>query len=274
MRRLPALVAFASLLAGTAFAAPTPRTAVLIVASVGENAQEIMPPALWRKIVVDYVGGRPVRIEDGTQLPEEAACRGAQAAYAVFARFDRAMRLPGLAQEIDRMYAVARFTVRNCATGAVSATKMIRLESDPVPPATPTDREVSAERVWQRPIRTAFAHEPLNLAGPAVAKLSTAAPPAAPSTEPSPVPALVAAVSAVPAAFHARVVRIDGELVVLDSGRSMSVNQVLHVVADARGNRYANPIELVVVDISGKYAQAAVQGKAMPRIGDYVEPVQ
>ena len=101
-------------------AAPAPAGTVLVVADVGESAQSTMPGALWRKLVVDYVGAHAVVAEDGTALPDEARCRSAHATYAIFATFDRAMRLPGFAQDTDRAYGIARFTVRNCQTGAVA----------------------------------------------------------------------------------------------------------------------------------------------------------
>jgi hypothetical protein len=124
-----ALVLFAA--GQPAAAAPhgSAASAVLVVADVGENARRSMPAALWRKLAADYVG-RAASAEDGTALPDVARCRSANAQYAVLATFDRATRLPGLGQDTDRAYGIARFTVRNCVTGVVSPTKTVRVESE------------------------------------------------------------------------------------------------------------------------------------------------
>jgi hypothetical protein len=236
----PLLLAAALLFAatGTALAAPrqVPAT-VLIVTDVGESGQPIMPAALWRKLVIEYVGARTVTAEDGTSLPDDTHCHSAKALYAVLATFDRATRLPGLAQDTDRVYGVARFTVRNCLTGMVSPTKTVRLESDPPSEASRGDFE-PGPRTWDRAIRTALAHDPLVLT------------------------------------TVARIIRVDGAVVFLESGGGFSLNQVLRVFADANAKPYANPIELVVLDIAGKYVQATVTGKGTPRVGDYVEASQ
>ena len=238
MRPLPlaAVLALAAL-AGPAAAAPragVPAT-VLIVADVGESAQRSMPAALWRKLVVEYVGARAATAEDGTALPDDARCRSAHALYAVFATFDRATRLPGVAQDTDRIYAIARFTVRNCLTGFVSPSKMIRVESEPRSEADRGDFEPNTERTWENAVRATFARNPLVL--PAVA----------------------------------RIVRVENGVVYLEGGAAgFAINQVLRDFADADAKPHA-PIELVVLDISGKFIQASIVGKSVPHVGDYVE---
>ena len=207
---------------------------VLLVTDVGESAQRSMPAALWRKLVTEYVAARSALVEEGTSLPDDAHCRSAHALYAIFATFDRAPRLPGLAQDTDRAYGIARFTVRNCLTGIVSPTKTVRLESDPLSEADRGDFEPNAERTWDRAVRLTLSRDPLVLT------------------------------------TVARVIRVENGIVFLESGGGFSVNQVLRDFADASARPHA-PIELVVLDISGKYVQASITGKGTPAVGDYVE---
>jgi hypothetical protein len=242
-------IALVLALAGPASAARTPLPAtVLVTVFVGENATRTMPQALWRKLASEYVGARSVTAEDGPALADDARCRSAHALYAVLATFERATRLPGLAQDTDRAYAVARFTVRNCVTGAVLPTKTVRLESDPLSEADRGDFEPNAERTWERSVRAMLARNPLAFT---------------PATGP--------AGTGPPAGAVARIIRIEGAVVFLDGGK-FTVNQVLRVFADKDARPRAEPIELVVLDVSGKYAQCSVIGNLTPRVGDYVEP--
>jgi hypothetical protein len=221
--------------AAPAGAAPqAPALHVLVVTDVGEGAQRTMPATLWRKLAVEYVGVRSVTAEDGTVLPDDAQCRSDHALYAVLATFERAMRLPGFPQDTSRAYGIARFTVRNCLTGTVSPTKTVRIESDPISDAE-RDRELSTERIWERAARTALAHDPL------VLRIAVA-----------------------------RIVRIVDGVVYLENGRGFAINQVLLVV-DSGTNAHP-PIQLVVLENSGKYAQASVIGNVTPHVGDLVEP--
>ncbi len=137
-RRSPAAaaaLAAAVLAAAPAAAGTHADVPALIVTDVAPGARSTMPERLWRKLAVELLHARDVAADEGAVLPDAARCRGAHALYAVLATFDRAMRLPGLAQDPDRAYAVARITVRNCTTNDV-ATKMLRIESDPVCPPT------------------------------------------------------------------------------------------------------------------------------------------
>jgi hypothetical protein len=215
-----------------------PGGTVLVVADVGESAQSTMPSALWRKLVTDYVGARTVVAEDGTALPDDARCRSAHASYAVFATFDRAMRLPGFAQDTDRAYGVARFTVRNCVTGAVAPMKTVRVESEPLAEAARGEGDAAATAaMWQRAVRTSLAHDPLVFA---------------------------------PLPRTTRVASIVDGVVFLDNGDGLSVNQTLRDVADRNAHPHA-PIQLVVVEITRRYAAATVVGSGTPHVGDYVE---
>jgi hypothetical protein len=230
---------------------------VLVVADVGENARRSMPAALWRKLAADYVG-RAASAEDGTALPDDARCRSANAQFAVLATFDRATRLPGLAQDTDRAYGVARFTVRNCLTGVVSPTKTVRVESEPLSPSDRREDEFTTA-AWERAVRATLARDPLMLAPAA-----TVAPIA---REPLPSPS---AREPQPFAVVARVVRVDNDLVVLRISSSLAMNQVLRDVADAGGKPHA-PFELVVVELAGKYVVAHITGNHVAHAGDYVE---
>nr|MDQ6942543.1 hypothetical protein [Candidatus Eremiobacteraeota bacterium] len=215
---------------------------VLVVADVGESAQRTMPGALWRKLVVDYVGARTVFAEDGTALPDEARCRSAHAAYAVFATFDRAMRLPGFAQDTDRAYGIARITVRNCVTGVVAPTKTIRVESEPLTESARGEGDVAvAATMWQRAVQISLAHEPLVLAPPVA-----------------------------PTARTARIATIVDGTIYLDGADGFVINQVLRDYADRNAHPHA-PIQLVVVEINRRYVAATVVGNGTPRVGDYVD---
>ena len=247
VRPLPQIAAAFVLAVSTpAIASPRPAPSVLLVADVGEAAQASMPVAMWRKLAAEYVG-REAIVEDGTSLPDEGRCRNAHAAYAVLATFDRATRLPGLAQDTDRAYAVARFTVRNCATGEVSAIKTVRVESDPLTWADRREDDLSRAQTWARVVRRTLAREPLPLAP---LPLETAAP-------------------QLPAASVGRIVRVDGDLVVLQA-RGLSMNQLLRDVSDAAGKPHA-PFDLLVVELAGKYVVAHVIGNHTAHVGDYIE---
>jgi hypothetical protein len=215
---------------------------VLLVADVGESAQRTLPGPLWRKLVADYLGARAVAVEDGAALPDEARCRSAHAAYAVLATFDRAMRLPGFAQDTDRAYGVARFTVRNCLTGVVAPTKTVRVESEPLTEAARGEGDAAvAAAMWQRAVQVSFTHDPLVL-GP---------PPA-------------------PAARRARIATIVDGTIYLDRDDGFAVNQVLRDYADRNAHPHA-PIQLVVVEVTRRYVATTVLGSGTPHVGDYVD---
>ena len=218
---------------------PLPAGSVLVVADVGESAQRTMPGALWRKLVVEYVGVRAAIAEDGTALPDEARCHSAHAVYAVFATFDRAMRLPGFAQDTDRAYGIARFTVRNCLTGVVAPPKAVRVESEPLTESARGEGDAAvAAAMWQRAVQLSLAHDPLVLAPP---------------------PPRVARITNI----------IDG-IVYLDHGDGFAVNQFLRDYADRNAHPHA-PIQLIVVEVNRRYTSAGVIGTGTPRVGDYVD---
>jgi len=259
------VLAAAAAPAGAAPPAGSAVASVLLVTDVGEGALRTMPAPVWRRLARDYVGAgsRSVAAEDGTALPDEARCRAANARYAVFASFDRAMRLPGLAQENDRAYGVARFTVRNCATGTVAPPKVVRVESEPIPQAAPADADAVAQRAWETAIRAALAHDPLVLSAP----VATSAPPAAASFAPIAGPSIAVARSG----RIARVVSVEGNEVYVDNTGAFAQNQVLRAYENAAGKPYAQPVELVVVEITKRFVIAAIVGRSAPHVGDHVE---
>jgi hypothetical protein len=157
--RLIAAVAAGALLIGPVPAGSAPAAAaagtVIVTATVGSNAADVMPQRLWRSLVVGAIAARRTVVDDEPTIADEASCRAAHAAYAVLATFDRAPRLPGLAQDPDRIYAIARFTVRNCATGALLPQRVVELESDPS--AQPFRGETpSPAGIWERSVRAAL----------------------------------------------------------------------------------------------------------------------
>ena len=232
---------------------------VLLVTDVGNSAQRTMPGAVWRRLATDYLGTRGVTAEDGTALPDEARCRAAHAQYAVFATFDHAMRLPGLAQEGDRLYGLARFTIRNCLTGAVTPAKVVRIESEPLREVPRGEDEAVAQQAWESAIRTALARDPLVFATPAPVVRATTLPSATPTARPAP-PARIA-----------RVVSVEGNDVFIDNTGAFAQNQVLRAYENAAGKPYAQPVELVVVEITKRFVIATIVGRSAPHVGDHVE---
>jgi len=160
--RLLAAVAVGALLAGprpagAAAARPAAGT-VIVTATVSSSAIEVMPPKLWRRLVVDSLAARRTVVDEEPTIADDARCRAAHAGYAVLATFDRAPRLPGLAQDPGRIYAVARFTVRNCASGALLPPRVVTLESDPTAEPERGETLPSPTRVWERSVRAALGH--------------------------------------------------------------------------------------------------------------------
>jgi hypothetical protein len=202
--------AIAAALVGAALAAPVPArgapVTVLVAAPVGDAAQQTMPAALWLRLVSDYVGPAKIVTDAEAAMPDQERCRAAHAAYALLATFDRAPRLPGTAQDTDRAYAVARFTVRNCATGVVSPAKVLRLESDPVAESDRTGDAADADRQWSRAVHAALARNPLVIVKAAAhdrgtprrGVASTPAPTPMPSPTPSETPRPMPSPSAAP----------------------------------------------------------------------------
>ena len=258
--RLAAVPLLAAVLTAPAGAAPRVQAHVLIVADVGESAQRSMPAELWRKLVVEYVGARTASAEDGTALPDEARCRGAHALYAIFATFERAMRLPGVAQDPDRMYGIARFTVRNCVTGVVAPVKTVRVESDPLSEAQRGDFEPAGERTWDHAVRATLARNPLVLPAETVTTATPAAAAAAVTAATGPASVITPV---------GRVVRVENGVVYIRSDARVATDQILHDYADKDAKPHP-PIDVIVTAVVGKYLTATIVGEGTPRAGDYL----
>jgi len=159
------LVALA-LVAAASGAAPAGAATVIVTTSVGGTAADTMPFKLWHKLVVDALGPRATVTDDEPTIADEASCRAVHADYAVFATFERAPRLPGLAQAPDRVYAIARVTVRNCVTGALLPARFIPLESDPTAEPGRGETRPNPSRQWEHPVRAALGRIPLIATAP------------------------------------------------------------------------------------------------------------
>jgi len=242
-----ALTACVILAAAPAASGPHADVPAVVTADVSPGAQATMPEHLWRSLTMELLHARDVGGGEGSALPDAAQCRAAHALFAVLATFERAVRLPGLAQDPDRAYAVAHIVVRNCTTNGITTTTL-RLESDPLSSLERTDPDARASRLWERALRAAFARNAVALSVPQ------------PETPP---PAAAAA------PVLSRVVRVDDDGIVIAGGR-WQVTQMLRDVADAAGHPHA-PIPLVVTGVDGKYALASVLGGGSPKLGDRVE---
>jgi hypothetical protein len=215
---------------------------VLVAANVADSARRTMPPALWARLVADYVNANKVVPFTGTGAPTREDCHAANAAFAVTANFELAPRLPGTAQDSDRKYAIAHITLMNCITGTIAPERTVRFESDPLSNANAGDFEPNVEFTWARPVRDRLSREQLELAG------------------------------------VARVTRVDGPFLYIDGiGSSITLNMVMRAFADKNGQP-RTPVEMVVTDINGRLIQATydtmIPGVVPPKPGDYVEPVR
>ncbi|GAC1598167.1 MAG: hypothetical protein NVS3B28_30100 [Candidatus Velthaea sp.] len=246
MRRLAcALLVLWSVAFPAAPAAAARRVApvtILVAANVAEAARRTMSPELWARLVSDYVSASKVVQFSGAAAPTREDCRAAGAAYAVNATFELMPRLPGLAQDTDRKYGLARIDLLNCITGTATPTHVVRLESDPLSRANEGDFEPNVEITWARAVRDRLGREPLELTG------------------------------------VARITRVDGPFVYIDGlNTNFTVNQVLRDFAD-KDTRPRPELELVISDINGKVIQAVwnpqAPGVVPPKAGDYVEPAR
>ena len=238
MRPLCVLAAAAVLLAparpgGTATPAPAPPVVpVVISATVAASAARVMTAAVWRRIVVQYVGVRSVVIDDDVEEPDEARCREAHGLYALTARFEGAPWLPGLAHDPTRAYALVRLVVRNCVTGTLFAPRVITVDGDPLAARRAGDPDGNAERLWERSARAELGRGPL--------------------LEPV-----------------ARVVSVRHGIALVERNASFSRGTVLHAIADAQG-RARPTFELTVIGARGRFVAARASSGGEPHAGDYV----
>jgi len=277
---------------------------VLVATTVGENARRTMPPELWQKLVDGFVYARNIVHFAGTGTPTIGDCKAAKAAYAVTAQFDLAPRLPGLGQDPDRKYAMARVTLLNCITGVASAERTFQFESQPLTQAQAGDFEPNESETWSRTVQTRLgklALEPGGLAGarratrvavitsttpagphgstPASVTVTARAPSGATrgpggSTLPT---TTATATTTVQVERYARIKRIDGDFVYLTvTGYNLIPDEILQTFADKDGNERPY-LELVITEVSTQEIQATfdrrAKGFVMPHVGDYLEPL-
>jgi len=277
---------------------------VLVASTVGENARRTMPPELWQKLVDSFVYARNVVHFAGSGTPTIGDCKAAKAAYAVTAQFDLAPRLPGLGQDPDRKYAMARVTLLNCITGVASPERTFQFESQPLSQAQAGDFEPNESETWSRTVQTRLgklALEPGGLAGAARATRTvviTSTTPGVPRGGSAPRAASgnasgtasvtvtargpattngVANTTTVQVERYARIKRVDGDFVYLSvTGYTLIPDEILRTFADKDGNERPY-LELVVTEVSSQSIQASfdrrMKGFVMPRVGDYLEPL-
>ena len=233
----PSSVALAALLLVAtvvpAAAARNPVT-VLLATRVAPTAPESMTPALWRQIVSDYIDASTIAAYKGDDMPSLDACRAAGAVIAMTATFDGVARLPGIGNDPDRKYGVARFERLNCLTGAPMPAQVVRVTSDPPTEAGDFD---TPDNIWNRTIRAQLAHEGFALTG------------------------------------IARIVRVDRLDAYIDApGLKFVTGQVIRAFVDRDGKTRA-PVELVVGEMVGKLYVASFDRKSSPppRVGDFIE---
>ena len=142
---------------------PPPR--VVVVTDVGEGAQQTMPRdalAQARRRVRRRAQRR--RAKSGPRLPDEAQCRararGVRGARDVRAR---ARGCRGWRKTPDRAYGDRALHRTQLRHRHGSGDKTVPIESDPLDDAARGELEPSAERTWERAVRTTLAREPLDL---------------------------------------------------------------------------------------------------------------
>ena len=233
-------VAFvAAVLAGTATAPLAARVSpvrVLVYSPVSESGRSTMSPALWAKMVSDYVNARSVPFA-GDAPPTVDDCRNAHADFMVWAPFDLRPRLPGMPSSSGRVAAVTHLVFTNCVTGRVVYDQRIGLESQPENQPE-GDLESVPEISWSKSVPATLAKYPVYF--PRVSRIIQVTPP----------------------------------LAMVDLRNEVKPGDELIVYAGAdRASK--GPIELVVTQITGRYAQvmySTVDGSLPPAVGDYVEP--
>ena len=240
-RALPRLrvALLAALLAGTATAPLAARVSpvrVLIYTPVSEAARATMSQALWTKMVSDYVNARTVGFP-GEAPPTVADCRATHADFMVTAPFDLRPRLPGMPSSSGRVAAATRLIFTNCVTGRVVYDQRVNLDSDPG--SQPGgDLDSVPEISWSKSVPATLAKYPVYF--PRVSRIIQVTPP----------------------------------LAMVDLRNEVKPGDELIVYAGADRST-KGPIELVVTQITGRYAQvmySTVDGAITPAVGDYVEP--
>ena len=235
LRIAAALACLSALFPVAAAAKPAP-VRVLVGAPVATAARSSMSPALWSKIIANYVNAEVVPFEG---IPTLDDCRRRQAEYMVAAPFELRPRLPGMMNSTGRTMAVTRLVVTNCVTSTQVFEQTINLESDPPSNANAGDYDSVPEISWSRSVPAALAKYPVFF--PRVARVLSVTPP----------------------------------LAVVDIAANLRPGDTLRVFADAKHNP-KGPIILTVTQVTGKTAEvlfSIVGGAIAPSVGDLVEPM-
>jgi hypothetical protein len=243
-RRLHVTCAVATVVAVSVGMASTAsaRTAsvrVLVGTSVSAAARDSMSPALWARLVANYVSAQVVPF-NGTPTLDD--CHRAKAAYMLEAAFDLRPRLPGMVNSEGRVAARTRLIVTNCVTGHVAYDQVVFLDSDPPSTGDAGDFESVPEISWSKAVPQELARYPVFF--PHVARIKSVSPPFA--------------------------------YIELAGTAPMKVGDVLTAFANANGERRA-PVILTVTNTDAKLIQvlfSATGGDPVPEAGDYVEPMQ
>lgn len=237
--RLRAAFLVVALLAGTAgpAAARTAPVKVLVGATVADTARATMSPALWVKMIDDWVGATTVAFPSGP--PTLADCKAAGADYAVSAPFELRPRLPGMPNPMSgRVAARSHIVITNCFTGNVAYDQTVNFDSDPSP-AGAGDFESTPEITWSKNVPSTLARYPVFF--PHVA----------------------------------RITQVRGPIALVDLHDDIKPGDVLRVFAGP-DHKAKGPIYLTVTQIRGKFAEAmfsTLPGAPQPGVGDFVEPV-
>jgi hypothetical protein len=229
----------AALLAATATAPLAARVSpvrVLVYAPVTDAARSTMSPGLWTKMVTDYVNARAEAFA-GDAPPTLADCRAAHADFMVAAPFELRPRLPGMPGGGSRIGAFSHFVFTNCVTGRVVYDRRIELESEPGNQPE-GDLDSVPEISWSKSVPATLAKYPVYF--PRVS----------------------------------RVIQVTPPLAMVDLRNEVKAGDELRIYAGADRSP-KGPIELVVTQVTGRYAQvlySTVVGGPLPAVGDYVEP--
>lgn len=210
---------------------------VLVSAPVADTARPTMSPALWAKMVGDWVSATVVPFAGDSPALDD--CRKAAADFMVVAPFELRPRLPGMPNAGGgRVAARSRVVVTNCFTGSVVYDQVVNFDSDPSN-AGASDFESSPEVTWSRNVPATLGKYPVFF--PHVARIFSVRPP----------------------------------IVLVDLRDGIKPGDVLRLYAGS-DHKTKGPIYLTVTQQQGKYVEAmfsTVSGGPQPAVGDFVEPV-
>ena len=211
---------------------------VLVGTEVSSAARTTMTPALWTKLVDQWVGENVIPVSGAPTIDD---CHAHRALYMVHAPFDLKPRLPGTALHVnDRVAAQTHTIVTNCITNKVVLDEIIPLESNPVSTSNEGDLEPVPEITWESSIRSSFHAHPIVFAS------------------------LI------------RIVRVAPPFVFIEGlTRGLGVGQTLRVFASSDGTLRNPPVIVTIVDFVGRQIEAqydTTNPKNKVAVGDLIEP--